>query len=147
MVYTSSRAAVHSTPRCRLARYPFEWLGHDHFLKAERTKTCFVLWRRLTLFRCCCAKLLLYQVVTHIPVSTFVCKAPLCLPRKQPHLPCYLNKCSGGRLPQHMVGGAFTPKRIGGAFTVWPARFSHFCFDRGRLVRMLPVFAKDRTFS
>ena len=32
---------------------------------------------------------------------------------------------------------------IGGAFTVWPGRFSQFCFNRGRLLRILLVFLKN----
>ena len=26
---------------------------------------------------------------------------------------------------------------------MWPGRFSHFCFDRGHLLRILPVFTKN----
>ena len=32
---------------------------------------------------------------------------------------------------------------MGEAFTVRPRDFSHFCFKRGRLLRIFPVFAKN----
>ena len=41
-----------------------------------------------------------------------------------------------GRLPQKMIVGAFP---------LWPGRFSHCCFGRGRSPRILPVFAKNST--
>ena len=83
-----------------------------------------VLCPRLNLFCCCCAK----HVPTH--TSTFICKAPLCLLRKLLHLP------HSASLPAR-PWGVYPPKMVGGAFTMWPWHFSHFCFDRGRLLALL----------
>ena len=74
---------------------------------------------------------------TNFPQPT-VAKHPLRLFQKQLHLP------HSHDFPARPPG--VHPKK-GGAFTAWPGRFSHFCFDRGRLLRILPVFAKSMALN
>ena len=84
---------------------------------------------------------MLWYLVPGINFQLSNVKHPICLLRKQLHLP-YSNDLPG------RPRGVYPKKMVGRAFTVWPgAFFVFFIFDGGRLLRILPVFAKSMALN